>query len=321
MNDNDTQNGSAMWESTGDLVELGARHGADPAETSPAEWRYRAEHDTCGYRGRAFAKARLRAEKEAYMLHNMEHIKSELAEEQSERSRTLLGVIAAAKATFDAADGPGGPGENGDVIAVPVWAIDALAEALSGEYRRALAFDDLFGLPARARDGEEAVRAREASYRRDWPDLHAGAAAHASGACPGCHAPGRGGAVVSLRKIGDVATLRAVFETGFDGHGVWPIVVAQIEEERGVQGAVYEAGGEERYQVWLAEHDPVPEASLGRWAAVVYDWWGHAMGFDAGQGAELDRVEALIGEVTTVEDHRAGRHASDGNAECPSCAA
>ena len=255
------------------------------------------------------------------MLYDMEHIKSELADEQTERSRTLLGVIAAAKATFDAADGPGGPGENGDVIAVPVWAIDALAEALSGEHQRALAFEDLFGLPARARDGEEAVRAREASYRRDWPDLHAGAAAHASGACPGCHAPARGGAVVSLRKIGDVATLREVFETGFDGHGVWPIVVAQIEEERGVQGAVYEAGGEERYQVWLAEHVPAPEAGLGRWAAVVYDWFGHAIGFDTDQSAELDRVEALIEEVTTAEDHRAGRHEGDGNAKCPSCAA
>ena len=55
MNDNDTQNGSAMWESTGDLVELGARHGANPAEASPAEWRYRGKHDTCGYRGRTFS--------------------------------------------------------------------------------------------------------------------------------------------------------------------------------------------------------------------------------------------------------------------------
>ena len=327
-------------------IELGARHGESPAEASPADWRYRAKHDTCGYRGRAFSiylsalaaaenhiarctktrqilrtPARRRAEKEGYMLHDMEHIKNELADEQTERSRTLLGVIAAAKAAFDAADGPGGPGENGDVIAVPVWAVDALGEALSGEHQRALAFEDLFGVPARVRDGEAIVREREARYRRDWPDMHTGGSAHAPDSCPACHTPSRGGGMVTLRKIGDVATLRAVFETGFDGHGVWPIVVAQIEEERGVQGAVYEAGGEERYQVWLAEHDPVPEASLGRWAAVVYDWWGHAMEFDAGQGAELDRVEALIGEVTTAEDHRAGRHASDGNAECPSCAA
>ena len=255
------------------------------------------------------------------MLHDMEHIKNELADDQTERSRTLLGVIAAAKAAFDAADGPGGPGENGDVIAVPVWAIDALAEALSGEHQRALAFEDLFGLPARARDGEEAVRAREASYRRDWLDMHTGGSAHAPGSCPACHAPSRGGGMVTLRKIGDVATLRAVFETGFEGHGVWPVVVAQIEEEPGVQGAVYAAVGEEPHQVWLSEHDPVPEAGLGRWTAVIYDWFGNAMEFEADQGAELARVEALIEEVTIAEDHRAGRHEGEGNAKCPSCAA
>ena len=121
-------------------------------------------------------------------MRNDERIETELAGANTPDSRMLLGVLSAARGAFVAADGPGGPGEGGVIgIAVPVWAIDAIAEALSGDHEFARAFEDMFGATAVERDGADAVHAREVMYHREWPEMHSNGDDHASEACPACH--------------------------------------------------------------------------------------------------------------------------------------
>ena len=121
-------------------------------------------------------------------MRNKEQIEIELAEADTADSRMLLGVISAARGAFVAADAPGGPIDGGVIgIAVPAWAIDAIAEALSGDHEFARAFEDMFGATAVERDGADAVHAREVMYHREWPELHSNGDDHASEACPACH--------------------------------------------------------------------------------------------------------------------------------------